>query len=56
MKVVADGEKARLYIHGSDHSTLVVNDLKSGAEESGAVALWFEGSTVARYANLKITE
>ncbi len=56
VKVVVDGEKARLYGHGSDHSTLVVNDLKSGAEESGAVALWFEGSTVARYANLKITE
>ena len=28
---------------------------KSGADASGQVALWFEGSTIAHFANLKIT-
>ena len=56
VKIVVEGEKARLYVHGNEHPTIIVNDLKSGADGSGAVALWFEGSTVARYTNLKITE
>lgn len=56
VKIVVDGEKARLYVHGNEHPTIIVNDLKSGANGSGAVALWFEGSTIARYTNLTITE
>ncbi|MEZ5354319.1 MAG: hypothetical protein R2762_16905 [Bryobacteraceae bacterium] len=54
VKVVVDGEKARLYVNGSDQPALVVNDVKSGAGGKGAVALWFEGSTIAHYANLRI--
>ncbi len=56
VKVVVDGETAKLYVHGNDQPTLIVNDLKSGADGKGAVALWFEGSTVAHYADLKITK
>lgn len=56
VKIVIEGEKARLYVHGNEHPTLIINDLKTGPNGSGAVALWFEGSTVAHYANLKITK
>lgn len=56
VKVEVDGEKARLYVDGREQATLIVNDLKSGPEAKGAVALWFEGSTVAHFANLKITK
>jgi len=55
VKITVDGEKSRLYINGNDQPTLVVNDLHSGADGKGAVALWLESSTVARYANLKVT-
>ncbi|MCB9384271.1 MAG: hypothetical protein H6509_06630 [Bryobacterales bacterium] len=56
VKVTVDGDKARLYVNGNDQPTLVINDVKSGPDAKGSVALWFEGSTVAHFANLKITK
>jgi hypothetical protein len=55
VKIDVNGDKARLYVNGNDQPTLIVNDVKSGASAKGGVALWFEGSTIAHYANLKIT-
>ena len=55
VKIVVAGEKARLYVNGAEQPTLIVNDVKSGADASGKVALWLEGSTVAHYRNLRIT-
>lgn len=55
VKIEVDGEKARLFVNKATQPTLLVNDLKSGAAAKGGVALWIEGSTIARYANLKIT-
>jgi hypothetical protein len=46
---------ARLFVHGNEQPTLIVNDLKMGAEALGSVALWIEGSTVAHFRNLSIT-
>lgn len=54
VKIVVEGVKARLYVNHQEQPTLIVNDLKSGAEAKGGVALWFEGSTIAHFANLKI--
>ncbi len=56
VRIVVEGEKARLYVHGNEQPTLIVNDLKSGPDGKGAVALWFEGSTIAHYANLTIAK
>ncbi|MFN7921575.1 MAG: hypothetical protein U0Q16_15855 [Bryobacteraceae bacterium] len=55
VKIQVEGTKARLYVNGASHPTLIVNDVKSGALGKGAVALWFEGSTVAHFANVNIT-
>ncbi|MBI3207892.1 MAG: DUF1080 domain-containing protein [Candidatus Solibacter usitatus] len=55
VKIEVDGEKARLFVNGGSQPTLIVNDVKSGASGKGGVALWLEGSTIAHYANLKIT-
>lgn len=55
VKIDVDGEKARLYVNHQEQPTLIVNDVKSGAGGRGAVALWFEGSTTAHFANLRIT-
>ena len=56
VKIEVDGEKARLYVDGNEQPTLIINDVKSGADAKGAVALWFEGSTIAHFANLKVTK
>lgn len=55
VRIVVDGDRARLYVNGAEQPTLIVNDVKSGAGTTGKVALWLEGSTVAHYRNLKIT-
>jgi hypothetical protein len=46
---------ARLYVHNQQQPTLIVNDLKSGRNKKGAVALWFEPGTVAHVRNVTMT-
>jgi len=53
VKIEVSGVKARLYVHGSEQPTLVVNDLKLG-QAKGAVALWIGPGTVAHFSNLRI--
>lgn len=55
LRIEVRGEKARLYVHGQEQPTLLVNDLKLGADASGPVALWMENSTQGYYRNLKIS-
>jgi hypothetical protein len=53
VKIEVGGVKARLYVHGNEQPTLVVNDLKLG-ETTGAVALWIGPGTLAHFSNLRI--
>ena len=53
-RIVIDGTKARLFVHGAAQPCLVVDDMKFGDSE-GAVALWVGPGTEAYFANLKIT-
>jgi hypothetical protein len=55
IKIDLRGERARLFVHGQDQPTLIVNDLKSGARRTGAVALWVNYGTVAYFRNLTLT-
>jgi hypothetical protein len=55
VKIEVRGDKARLYVHDQEQPTLVVNDVKSGAQGSGAVALWLGPGTVAHFRNLRVT-
>lgn len=55
VKIEVNGDKARLFVDGNQQPTLIVNDVKTGAAAKGAVALWLEGSTIAHFANLKIS-
>ena len=55
LRIVVEGDRAHLYVNGVEQPTLIVNDVKSGADAAGRVALWLEGSTVAHFRNLKIT-
>jgi hypothetical protein len=52
-RIVIDGTKARLYVHGSEQPCLIVNDLKLG-DSQGGVALWVGPGTEGYFAELKI--
>src|SRR5467141_1366009 len=54
-RIVVDGKKARLFVHGAAQPCLIVNDMKLGDSE-GAVALFVGPGTEGYFANLKITQ
>ncbi len=53
-RIEVDGRKARLYVHGAEQPSLIVNDLKIEPREGG-VALWVGPGTEGYFAGLKIT-
>lgn len=55
LNVTVDGEHAELYVNNSKYPALVVNDLKHGADATGAVALWVEEGTEGFFKDLKTT-
>jgi hypothetical protein len=55
VKIEVRGDQARLYVHGQAQPTLVVNDLKTGPEAKGGVALWIDAGTEAHFRNLTVT-
>lgn len=55
LKIEINGDKAKLYVGGIEQPTLLVNDLKMGADASGAIGLWVGPGTEAYFADLKIT-
>jgi hypothetical protein len=55
VKIEVRGAQARLYVHGQEQPTLIVNDLKLGAQAKGAVALAAGVNAVSHFRNLTIT-
>jgi hypothetical protein len=55
VKIEVRGAQARLYVHGQEQPTLIVNDLKLGAQAKGAVALSAGVNSVSHFRNLTIT-
>ena len=55
VKIVVEDQSAKLYINEVEQPTLIINDLKTGREAGGNVALWIHSSTIGRFSNLKIT-
>jgi hypothetical protein len=53
-KIDVEGRKARLYVHGAEQPSLIVDDLKLEPREGG-VALWVGPGTEGYFSNLKIT-
>ena len=54
IRIEVQGQRALLFVHGQSQPTLVVDDLKSGAEGRGAVALWIDSGTVAHFRALRV--
>lgn len=55
VKVDVHGDKARLYVNGTEQPLLIVNDLKHG-DSKGAIALWVGPGTVAHFADLRVRQ
>ena len=54
IRIEVRGDRARLYVHGQEHPTLIINDVKTGAQGNGAVALWIGPGTIAHFRNLRV--
>lgn len=54
VKIEVTGDKARLFVHGQAQPTLVVNDVKSGPQGRGGIALWINPGTIAHFRNLRV--
>lgn len=56
LKIEVNGDKARLYVGEVTQPTLLVNDLKLGADQKGAIGLWVGPGTEAYFTDLHISE
>jgi hypothetical protein len=54
IKIDVQGDRARLYVYGQEQPTLIVNDVKTGAQAKGAVALWLDAGTVAHFRDVTV--
>lgn len=54
LRVVVKGAVAHVYVGGAEQPTLIVHDLKRGADASGAVALWVGPGTIAHFTDVEI--
>ena len=54
MKIVVKDAQARLYLNNNPQPVLVVNDLKLGTANSGAIGLWVDGGTDAFFRDIKV--
>jgi len=53
-KIEVEGRTVRLYVHGAEQPSLIVNDLKL-EPRAGGVALWVGPGTEGYFSNLKVT-
>ena len=54
IRIEVHGARARLYVHDQEQPALIVNDVKSGPDAKGAVALWIGPGTVAHFRKLRV--
>ncbi len=53
-RIEVEGQRARLFLNGGDQPVLIVNDLKSGADTSGGVALWVGPEAEGYFRNIRL--
>lgn len=56
VKIEVQGNTAKLFVHNAGQPTLIVSDLKHGADAKGSVGLWIGPGTEAYFRNLVITQ
>ena len=56
IKIEVQGNTAKLFVHNASQPTLIVSDLKQGADAKGSIGLWIGPGTEAHFRNLVITK
>lgn len=56
MKIVVKDNQAQLFLHNEEQPVMVINDLKHGSEQKGAIGLWVEIGTEGYFKDLHITK
>ena len=56
IKITVKDTKAQLFINDAAQPSLIVNDLKHGADSSGAIGLWVDVGTEGYFADLRISK
>lgn len=54
VKIEVRGTQGWLYVHGSEQPTLIVNDIKTGPQGKGGVALWLGPGTIGYFRSLSV--
>lgn len=55
LRIVVDGQHAKLFVHDNEQPTLIVNDLKHGPDMEGAIGLYIDMGTEGFFRNLQVT-
>jgi len=55
LKIIVCGDKAQLFINDAKYPSLVVNDLKHGADGIGGIGLFVDIGTEGHFSNLEVT-
>jgi len=56
MRIEVKEAQAKLYLNNNTQPSLIVNDLKHGADLSGGIGFWVETGTEGYFSDLRITE
>ena len=56
MRIVVKGAQAKLFLNENKQPSLIVNDLKHGADASGAIGLWVDVGTEGYFSDVKISK
>ncbi|QEY14042.1 hypothetical protein [Cellvibrio sp. KY-YJ-3] len=54
LKIVATGQRASLFINNADTPALIVDELKRGADTTGAIGLWVDVGTDGYFSDLRV--
>jgi hypothetical protein len=54
IRIEVENAKAKLFLNNAKHPSLVVNDLKLGAENHGGIALWVGNWTEGHFKDLRV--
>ena len=55
MKIIVKGNQAKLFLNNNKQPSLIVNDLKHGADASGAIGFFVDVGTEGYFSDLKVT-
>ncbi|WP_232282958.1 hypothetical protein [Pedobacter sp. BAL39] len=56
MKIVVKGANAKLYLNDSKNPNMIVNNMKMGADQTGALGLWVDIGTEGFFSDLIVTK